>query len=70
MFLYTQKFLSVSKLRGIQRKAMKERFLHVFLFVLPIMGSAMLSFPSLEGIYIQKYVLCYTSLILSSFLSW
>lgn len=58
MFLYAEKFLSISMLKGIQIKAKKERFVHAVLFVLPIMGSAMLSFPSLEGTYVQKPVLC------------
>ena len=41
MFLYTEKFLSVSMLKGVQIKAKKERPGHAFLFVLPIMGSLM-----------------------------
>lgn len=39
-------------LKGIQIKAKKERFVHAFLFILPILGSVMLSLPSLEGIYV------------------
>lgn len=38
--------------KGVEIKAKKERFVHTFLFVLPVVGPAVLSFPTLESDYI------------------
>lgn len=52
----------------VEIKAKKERFVHTFLFVLAVVGPAVLSFPSLEGDSIPTFALCYSPLT-SSFCS-
>lgn len=48
--------------KGVEIKAKKERFVHTFLFVLPVVGSAAISFLSSEDDYIPTLALCYSPL--------
>lgn len=52
--------------KGVEIKAKKERFVHTFLFVLPVEGPAVLSFPSVEVEYIPTFALSYSPLTSSS----
>lgn len=63
MLLYNpKKILNLSMPKGVEIKAKKERFVHTFLFVLPVVGSAAISFLSSEDDYIPTLALCYSPL--------